>query len=225
MKLKLGSLLLLISLLGLSACSSNTNQIVEDENELVESGGEESIPQDTSVEENADPQDGTGTGQGNKGGNNSIEIDLTLVPEQTVFFDETYTIGEMLEYAIQDEFAARHEYEVIIDEFGEISPFVSIMAAEESHIESLMTVYNNNAYVIPQDESDARVVHPASIIEALETGIQAEVNNVALYAAFLETEDLPDDIRTVFELLKSGSESHLESFVLALQRQTSETEE
>lgn len=226
MKLKLGSILLLVTLIGLSACTSETEENTKEDSAIVESGGEESIPNDETSEEEhvADPQDGTGTGQGNKGGNNTVEIDWSLVPEQTIFYDEDYTIGEMLEYAIQDEYAARHEYEIIIEDFGEQSPFVSILAAEESHIESLTTVYNNNGYVIPQDESDSRVIHPASILEALETGIQAEVNNIALYDAFLEVEDLPDDIRSVFEMLKAGSESHLESFVLALQRQTSTAE-
>ncbi len=227
MKLKFGSILLLIALLGLSACSSETEEVAsDDESTVVESGGEDSVPSDETTEEDhvADPQDGTG-GQGNKGGNSAVEIDWSLVPEQTVFFDDEYTIGEMLEYAIQDEFAARHEYELIISEYGEISPFVSIMAAEESHIASLETVYNNNGYVIPQDESDTRVVLPASVTEALETGVQAEVNNIALYEAFLETEDLPDDIRSVFEMLKAGSESHLESFLQALQRQSTETTE
>ncbi len=224
MKLKISSVFVLVALLGLSACSSETEEpATEEESSVVESGGEESISSENAEgsETEVAAQDGTGSGQGNKGGNSTVEIDWSLVPEQSVFYEEDYTVGEMLNLAIQDEFAAKHEYEIIIDEFGEVSPFVSIKAAEESHIESLTTVFNTNGFVIPQDESDSRVITPSSLTEALETGIQAEVNNIAMYDAFLALE-LPDDVRTSFEMLKEGSESHLESFVLALQKQSSD---
>ena len=52
---------------------------------------------------------------------------------------------------------------------------------------------------------------PSSIQNAFETGIQAEIDNIAMYEAFLEN-DLPDDVRAVFEELKKGSESHLQAF-------------
>lgn len=219
MKVKLSLIVLLVALLGLSACSSESAETsVNDQTEVTETQTEETESTERS-ETAEDPQDGTG--QGNKGGNNTVEIDPSLIPEQTVFYEEDYTLGEMLNLAIQDEFAAKHEYEIIIDEFGEISPFVSILSAEISHIESLTEVFNSNGFVVPSDESDSRVLTPTSLNEALETGIQAEVNNIAMYDAFLKLE-LPDDVKASFEMLKTGSESHLESFVLSLQRQTTE---
>lgn len=222
MKLKMGWILMFIALLGLSACSSTEETIEANEESTIASGGEESSSDDS--EETIDHEEGTEVGQGNKGGNSTIEIDWSLVPEQTVVYVEDYTEGEMLNLAIQDEFAAKAEYELIISIYGDVSPFTSILNAELSHIESLISVYNSNGYVIPNDESESRVVSPTSLIEAIETGIQAEVNNIAMYDAFLKLE-LADDIRASFEMLKAGSESHLESFVLALQKQSTETDE
>src|SRR6056297_1714817 len=55
--------------------------------------------------------------------------------------DEDYTLEEMLIYAIQDEYLARAEYELIMNEFGEQRPFSNIIRAEEYHIELLKPLF------------------------------------------------------------------------------------
>ena len=40
----------------------------------------------------------------------------------------------------------------------------------------------------------------------------AEVHNIAMYEAFLKQEDLPDDVRAVFEALTRASGNHLRAF-------------
>ena len=52
---------------------------------------------------------------------------------------------------------------------------------------------------------------PATLNEANQIGVDAEINNIAMYEKFLEQE-LPDDVRTVFEKLKDASENHLAAF-------------
>ncbi len=121
------------------------------------------------------------------------------------------TIEQMLVYAIQDEYMARQEYESIMDEFGEQRPFSNIINAEVTHIQWLKELFDKYGYSIPEDTAAQYVVLPASIEEAMEVGVQAEINNIAMYEKFME-EDLPDDIMDVFIELRDASQNHLAAF-------------
>ncbi|HKL41939.1 MAG TPA: DUF2202 domain-containing protein [Clostridia bacterium] len=131
--------------------------------------------------------------------------------------DEDYTLEEMLIYAIQDEYLARAEYELIMNEFGEQRPFSNIIRSEEYHIELLKPLFEKYNVSIPEDNSREYVVLPEDIKAALKTGVKAEVENIAMYEKFLE-ENIPDDIANVFEELKRGSENHLRAFENGLER-------
>jgi hypothetical protein len=121
------------------------------------------------------------------------------------------SIEQMLTYAIQDEYLARAEYQLIIQEYGTIRPFTNIMAAEERHIEWLSDLFDEHGYSVPEDTSGRHVVLPEDLKSTFETGVQAEIDNIAMYESFLR-EDLPEDVRDVFERLKRGSENHLRAF-------------
>ena len=121
------------------------------------------------------------------------------------------TLEEMLAYAIQDEYFARQEYELIMDEYGEQRPFDNIIKAEVSHIEYLTDLYDDYGYDMPEDDAIDYVVLPESLEEAFAVGVQAEIDNIAMYEKFLEN-DLPDDIREVFIILRDGSVNHLAAF-------------
>ncbi|MCK5129725.1 MAG: DUF2202 domain-containing protein, partial [Clostridiales bacterium] len=124
---------------------------------------------------------------------------------------ENFSIEEMLRYAIEDEYFARQEYESILEKFGEQKPFSNIIKAEERHIELLKDIYTKYEYTIPEDTAIDHVVLPEDIKEALEIGVQAEIDNIAMYEKFLE-QVLPDDIRDVFIELRDGSKKHLNAF-------------
>ena len=121
------------------------------------------------------------------------------------------TTEAMLRYAIEDEYLARQEYESIMAVFGEQNPFSNIIVAEERHIELLKEIYQTYGYDLPEDLAIDHVVIPESIVVALEVGVAAEIDNIAMYEKFLEQE-LPDDIRAVFVELRDGSISHLAAF-------------
>ncbi len=122
-----------------------------------------------------------------------------------------YTLEEMLIYAIQDEQLARAEYELIMEEFGVQRPFSNIINAEEYHIELLKPLFDKYNITIPEDNSSKYVIIPEDIKAALQTGIDAEIDNIEMYETFL-TKDIPNDLAVVFEELKKGSENHLRSF-------------
>jgi len=48
----------------------------------------------------------------------------------------------MLTYAIEDEYLAKAEYELIMDKYGRIRPFSNIVRAEEQHIRYLFELFN-----------------------------------------------------------------------------------
>jgi len=122
------------------------------------------------------------------------------------------TLEEMLRYALQDEYLARAEYELIMKEYGTMRPFSNIMSAEERHIQWVTELYEKYGFEMPADISADHVVLPPDLKTAFETGVQAEIDNIAMYESFLKASDLPDDVRKVFEELKRGSENHLRAF-------------
>ncbi len=124
---------------------------------------------------------------------------------------QDYTLEAMLEYAIQDEYLARQEYESIIQEYGAINPFANIIKAEEYHIELLTGLYDDYDLTLPEDTAIDYVVVPESLDLTYEIGVQAEIDNIAMYEKFLE-QDLPDDVRVVFTELRDASENHLAAF-------------
>lgn len=125
--------------------------------------------------------------------------------------DEDLALEEMLQYAIEDEYLAHGEYVAITEAFGDQNPFSNIIKAELSHIAELENLYKAYDLPVPIDQSKDVVIVPSSITEALETGVQAEINNIAMYEKFLDQE-LPDDVKAVFQFLRDGSKNHLSAF-------------
>lgn len=130
---------------------------------------------------------------------------------QGAFASEEFSLEEMLRYAVQDEYLARQEYESIMEEYGQQRPFSNIIHAEETHIALLKELYVAYDFDIPEDTAIDHVVVPDSLDVAFEIGVQAEVDNIAMYEKFLE-QDLPDDVKEVFIELRDGSKNHLAAF-------------
>jgi len=125
--------------------------------------------------------------------------------------DDSWTVGEMLEYAIEDEYMAKAEYEALIEEFGDIRPFTNIIKAEQRHIEMLLPLFEKYEVEMPVDDAADRALLPETLEETFAIGVEAEIKNIDMYKAFLQT-DLPEDIELTFERLMRASESHLRAF-------------
>ncbi|MBN2324022.1 MAG: DUF2202 domain-containing protein [Spirochaetes bacterium] len=126
-------------------------------------------------------------------------------------------IEQMLLYAIQDEYLARAEYYEVIDRFGSVRPFSNIVKSEQTHVGLLVPLFEKYGFTVPEDTYASHVVVPDDLKSALEIGVQAEIDNIAMYESFLER-DLPEDVRAVFERLKAASENHLGAFRNGLSR-------
>ena len=125
--------------------------------------------------------------------------------------DDSYSLQEMLTYAIQDEYLAQAEYAAIMKQFGTVKPFSNIIKSEGTHINLLLSLFKANNITVPANDATSKVVIPATLTDTYQAGITAEKNNIAMYDKFLK-ENLPSDVILVFQRLKIASQNHLAAF-------------
>jgi len=125
--------------------------------------------------------------------------------------EQTFSIEEMLIYAIQDEYTAKSEYIMIMEKFDITKPFSNIYESEGTHISLLIPLFEVYEISVPEDTSTDHLFEVDTLKESFEIGVIAEINNIAMYNLFL-TQDLPDDIEAVFIRLRDASENHLSAF-------------
>ncbi len=127
---------------------------------------------------------------------------------------------EALAAALDDEYKSYETYRQVIQQFGDVRPFINIVEAEVRHIASLVALFKQYGS-IPLDNLWAGKA-PAfmSVGAACAAGIQGEIENVALYDRLLQsTERL--DILNVFHALRAASQDpHLPAFQRCAQRVT-----
>lgn len=121
--------------------------------------------------------------------------------------------------AINDEYKARAVYRLVIGRFGEIRPFVNIVEAESRHIQALLSLFNKYDIPVPEDGWESRVEAPASVLEACQVGVQAEIENVEMYEKLLDSTRQYPDVQVVLKQLQRASrESHLPAFQRCVDR-------
>ena len=119
----------------------------------------------------------------------------------------------MLTLAIQDEYRAEAIYEGVTADFGPVSPFSNIIAAEVRHSSALATLFAARGWDVPESTSTlANVPHFGSVGAACAAGVEAEIDNAGLYDELM-TPGLPADVATVFANNQAASlERHLPAF-------------
>ena len=119
---------------------------------------------------------------------------------------------EALLMALDDEYKAWSVYEQVITDLGAVRPFTSIQRAEESHISALLTLFDRYEVDAPANEWLAQVPSFDTLAEACEGGVQAEVDNAALYDQLFDMVDNPDIIRVFTALQRASETKHLTAF-------------
>ena len=141
---------------------------------------------------------------------------LTAYGNAAAKADSSLTIEDMLLYAAQDEYFARAEYVAIMAKFGTARPFSNIKSAEENHLAWLKDAFAAYKLQFPKDEAANYIQVPATLIDAYKAGVQAEIDNIAMYDKFLASPLLQvgqnPDLKTLFTNLKNGSMNHLNTF-------------
>ena len=120
--------------------------------------------------------------------------------------------------ALDDEYKAFATYTVVLEKFGDVRPFTSIMAAEADHISKLVTYLNAQGLEVPAnpylDGTNPRPNATETLQDACEIGIEAEIANAALYNDdLLPRVNENSDLTAIFESLRDASTNkHLPAF-------------
>lgn len=120
--------------------------------------------------------------------------------------------------ALNDEYHAQAFYTELVEKFGSKTAFANIRAAEARHAEKLIRLLDKYGVKVPENGylngSLPLAPIPSTLAEAYATGVQGEIDNVAMYEESLlpAVEDY-NDITRVFTSLKTASETkHLPTF-------------
>jgi hypothetical protein len=126
-------------------------------------------------------------------------------------------VGALRE-ALDDEYLAWTTYEQVIRDFGAVRPFINIVEAEQRHIAALTMLFARYGVAQPSNPWPGKVSRYASVREACEAGVLAEIGNAKLYERLLAS-TARQDILTVFRNLRDASqERHLPAFQRCAER-------
>jgi hypothetical protein len=119
---------------------------------------------------------------------------------------------EALLMALDDEYKAWSVYDQVIDDFGPVWPFASIQKAEENHIAALVRLFDRYGLDVPQNPWPGSVPTYETVAEACATGVEAEIDNAALYDQLFSMVDNPDIVRVFTNLQQASLTKHLPAF-------------
>ena len=123
--------------------------------------------------------------------------------------------------ALDDERKAEATYAAVIGKFGEVRPFINIIAAERRHSAAIERQMARLGFAIPANHWEGKGSAHATLAEACRMAIEAEIENIALYDRLLPT--IPDDVvlQVLQNLQDASRDNHLPAFRRCLERQES----
>jgi hypothetical protein len=120
--------------------------------------------------------------------------------------------------ALDDEYKAEATYAKVIEDFGAIKPFSNIIKSEQRHIQALEPFFTKYNLAMPDNKYLGNISGFDSLKEACLKGIEAEVDNVALYDKIYSITD-DNELIAVFKNLQWASQNrHLRAFKRCAQR-------
>jgi len=119
----------------------------------------------------------------------------------------------------EGEYAARAEYTAILAKFGAgVQPYANILEAEKKHVAALQQQCQKFGVPIPADPYMGNVTPPATLLEAAQIGVMAEILNVAMYDDLLTKVPNYSSLLQVFTNLRAASlNNHLPAFEAAVE--------
>jgi hypothetical protein len=118
-----------------------------------------------------------------------------------------------LQDALDDEYRAHATYRQVLADHGEdVLPFANIVEAEARHIDALVGLFHRYGVEVPENPWPGRVARFASVTEACRAGVDAEIENAALYDRLLVSTERPDILTVYRNLQQASQENHLPAF-------------
>lgn len=114
--------------------------------------------------------------------------------------------------ALDDEYRAESTYQADLTKFGDVRPFSNIILAEQRHQQMVKDELSRRGWTFGSNPYTGKIAAPATLLDACQIGVQAEIDNIALYDRLLPTID-DSAIRDVLSRLQWASrENHLPAF-------------
>lgn len=133
--------------------------------------------------------------------------------------DPSTTDGTALLQALDDEYRAEATYAAIIDEFGEVRPFVNIIEAERRHAARAKAEMDRLGITYaPSNPYLGKITAPPTLLAACEQGVTAEIENIELYDQLLPTIEDDRVHTTLRDLQWASRERHLPAFQRCVSR-------
>ena len=120
------------------------------------------------------------------------EVDSSVLEELTLDAPEKGTDAYIAWSALlgpDGEYAAAAMYQAVIDEFGDVEPYVSIKEGEERHIDALTRQLERMGYEVPDNPYLGEVSAPDDLQTAAEAWAEGEIANVDMYDELLTQTD------------------------------------
>ena len=114
--------------------------------------------------------------------------------------------------ALDDEYRAEATYQAVIDKFGPVRPFINIIEAEKRHSSMVRGQYARLGMKAPANPYLGKIEAPASLLKACELGVEAEVENIALYDKLLPRVSDPAVRQVLSQLQAASRDNHLPAF-------------
>lgn len=119
---------------------------------------------------------------------------------------------DTIRQAIMEEYGALNLYQGVIDKFGEVSPFVEIAASEQKHVDALVRLATKYGVTVPDNPGLTENVGFATLVEACQAGVNAEIADAALYDQFEPIVTHTDLLQVFSNLQRASLENHLPAF-------------
>ena len=146
------------------------------------------------------------------------------IPDGVEEGTDAYLLWEAL-MGPDGEYAALASYQAVLDEYGQVEPYATIMAAEARHADALIRQLDRLGIDAPENPYLGLIPAPADLETAAEAWAEGEVLNVELYDQLIADAE-SDRVIKVFNNLRSASlDSHLPTFELAAENGGVLTEE
>lgn len=153
-------------------------------------------------------------GFGNAGGQNGGGLGVGSTTAGTGLALSPLSVAETdaLTQAILEEYGAMNLYQSVINQFGSVYPFSTIVTAEQQHVNALVRQAEKYGVAVPANPGIDESISFGSISEACAAGVEAEIADAALYDD-LKLVTTHSDLVRVYDALQNASlNSHLPAF-------------
>lgn len=120
--------------------------------------------------------------------------------------------------ALDDEYQAWATYDQVLNDFGQVRPFVNIREAEARHIQALLSLFERYGVDVPSNYWPGKVERYASLRAACEAGVAAEIANGEMYERLIAQARQADIVEVLRRLQEASQRRHLPAFQRCTQR-------